>query len=235
MTTFDAKRLMQIEHIVFDWNGTLLDDIELAVTSVNLCARRFDVTSVTRERYREAFHFPIASFYAELGFDLERTPFADVVKIYLAHFDANVAQCPLHDGVLALLDAAAEAGVGVSVLSASHCDVLTQTLEAKRLLPRFAHVVGLTHNLATSKTAEAALLQARLGGDPARTLFVGDTLHDCEVAHAAGWTPLLVSTGHQTAERLLSTGATVLSGLGELLPTLSGERSRNAFQERGLQ
>ncbi|WP_206957593.1 HAD family hydrolase [Trinickia acidisoli] len=235
MKTFDAKRLMDIEHIVFDWNGTLLDDIELAVKSVNLCARRFDVASVTRERYREAFHFPIASFYATLGFDLERTPFAEIVQRYLEHFDANVAQCPLHDGVTALLDAAADAGVGVSVLSASHRDTLTKVLDAKALLPRFAHVVGLTHNLATSKTAEAALLQKRLGGEAARTLFVGDTTHDCEVAHSVGWTPLLVSTGHQTAARLLSSGATVLNGLGELLPTLSGERAAIACRKEGLQ
>jgi phosphoglycolate phosphatase len=218
MTISNSAYLTGIEHIVFDWNGTLLDDIDLAVASVNLCGARFGVAQIGRDKYRETFDFPISEFYLRLGFDFNRTPFAKVVELYVAHFDANVARCPLHDGVLALLNVANDAGIGMSVLSASHQDVLVRTLGAMDLLGRFANVIGLTNNLATSKVAEAIRLRQRLTVAPSSTLFIGDTLHDCEVALAVGWKPLLVSSGHQATSRLLPSGAPVLAGLIDLLP-----------------
>lgn len=222
MTADDALNFSDIEHLVFDWNGTLIDDLDLAVTAVNRCGERFGVAPVTRAGYRARFDFPIAGFYAALGFDFGSTPFATIVQHYLDHFDANVAHCPLHDGALALIGAAREAGVGVSILSASHRDVLLQTLDAKGLRGRFDHVIGLSHNQATSKTAEAALLQQTLGTPAARTLFVGDTLHDVEVARSVGWRPALVATGHQDEVRLRGSGAPLMNGLGEWLATLTG-------------
>ncbi|MEX3628909.1 MAG: HAD family hydrolase [Burkholderia sp.] len=209
-----------IEHLVFDWNGTLIDDLDLAVRSVNRCSSRFGIAPVTHERYRALFGFPIAGFYAALGFDLERVPFATVVQHYLESFDTGVADCALHAGALDLLDAARAAGIGVSILSASHRDVLIATLDAKALRARFAHVIGLTHNQATSKAAEALALQRALGSPPEHTLYVGDTLHGFEVAREVGWHPVLVTTGHQKANRLRASGAPVYNGLADLLAHL---------------
>ncbi|MEJ2769380.1 HAD family hydrolase [Mycetohabitans sp. B46] len=211
----------RIEHIVLDWNGTLIDDIDLAVRAVNCCGERFGVTPVTRDRYRALFDFPIAGFYQALGFDFARTPFATIVEHYLECFDANVAQCALHDGVLDLLDTARAAGVGLSILSASHHDILRGTLDAKGLHDRFEHVVGLSHNRASSKLDEAMQLMRTLALRPDRTLYVGDTTHDYDVAYAVGWRPALVSTGHHDASRLLRSGAPVYGGLGELLKHLT--------------
>ncbi|MFD2882403.1 HAD family hydrolase [Pseudomonas lini] len=132
----------------------------------------------------------------------------------------------MHDGVIELLAAARRAGIGVSILSASHCDVLQQTLEAKGLRDCFEHVVGLTHNHATSKAAEAVVLQQTLGTPAARTLFVGDTLHDFDVARSVGWQPVLVTTGHQDANRLRRSGAVLFDGLGELLTRFSPDDMR---------
>nr|BAG24105.1 probable phosphoglycolate phosphatase [Pseudomonas cichorii] len=224
----DPLHFSGIEHVVFDWNGTLIDDIDLAVFAVNRCGEHFDVPPITADLYRARFDFPIAGFYAALGFDLDRVPFSTIVQRYLEHFDANVAHCPLHSGVIEFLDAAKRAGIGVSILSASHCDVLVQTLEAKGLYDYFEHVVGLSHNQATSKTAEAVVLQKTLGTPASRTLFVGDTLHDFEVANAVGWSPVLVSTGHQNSERLRASGAPLFSNLDELLQRFAPAHARCA-------
>ncbi|QQQ48931.1 HAD family hydrolase [Pseudomonas syringae] len=213
----DILHFSGIEHVVFDWNGTLIDDLDLAVCAVNRCGEQFGVAPVTAEQYRARFDFPIAGFYASLGFDLDRVPFSTIVQHYLEHFDANVAHCPLQPGVIEFLDAARRVGIGVSILSASHCDVLVQTLHAKGLYECFEHVVGLSHNQATSKTAEAVVLQKTLGTPASRTVFVGDTLHDFDVANAVGWSPVLVATGHQNSERLRLSGAPLFDGLGDLL------------------
>ncbi|MEE4819166.1 HAD family hydrolase [Pseudomonas alliivorans] len=213
----DLLHFTGVEHVVFDWNGTLIDDIDLAVFAVNRCGEHYGVAPITADQYRARFDFPIASFYAALGFDLDCVPFPIIVRRYLEHFDAHVAECPLQPYVIEFLDAARRAGIGVSILSASHCDVLVQTLKAKGLYDRFEHVVGLNHNQATSKTAEALVLQKTLGTPASRTLFVGDTLHDFDVACSAGWSPVLVSTGHQDSERLRLSGAPLFRNLGELL------------------
>ncbi|HEY1609718.1 MAG TPA: HAD hydrolase-like protein, partial [Paraburkholderia sp.] len=173
------------------------------------------------DRYRTLFDFPISDFYAALGFDFVRTPFATIVQHYLECFDANVAECALHGGVLGFLDAARAAGVGISILSASHRDILLDTLDAKGLRDRFEQIVGLSHNRATSKAVEATLLQQALNRSPARTLYIGDTLHDYDVARSVGWQPILVSTGHQDARRLHSSGAPVYRGLTDLLAHLA--------------
>ncbi|MCD4484326.1 HAD family hydrolase [Chromobacterium vaccinii] len=216
-----ASWLAGVRHLVFDWNGTLIDDIDLAVVSVNRCCARFGAEPVTRERYRREFGFPIAEFYGRLGFDFKRHPFADIVAVYLEHFDAHVARCPMHDGVAELLELAAARGIGASVLSASQSNVLLRTLDAKRLLGSFQHVVGLDHTHASGKLDEARALQSRLALPPADTLFIGDTLHDCEVARQVGWRALLVETGHQDRARLDDGDAPVCSSLAELLPALS--------------
>lgn len=213
----DLLNFTGVEHVVFDWNGTLIDDIDLAVVAVNRCGEHYGVAPITADQYRARFDFPIAGFYAALGFDLDSVPFPIIVQRYLEHFDAHVAECPLQPYVIEFLDAARRAGIGVSILSASHCDVLVQTLKAKGLYDRFEHVVGLNHNQATSKTAEALMLQKTLGTPASRTLFVGDTLHDFDVACSAGWSPVLVSTGHQDSERLRLSGAPLFRNLGELL------------------
>ncbi|MFC7630535.1 HAD family hydrolase [Paraburkholderia humisilvae] len=223
----------QVDHIVFDWNGTLIDDIDLAVRAVNRCSERFGVDNVTHDRYRALFDFPIADFYAALGFNFSRTPFATIVEHYLECFDANIARCALHDGVLDVLDAARAAGVGVSILSASHRDILLETLDAKGLSGRFEQVVGLSDNRAAGKSAEAARLQQTLNRPAERTLYVGDTLHDYEVAHSVGWRPILVSTGHQDARRLHGSGAPVYAGLADLLAHLGPVSAMRNDDRRG--
>jgi phosphoglycolate phosphatase len=234
MMTLSPGLLRGAEHIVFDWNGTLIDDLWLAVRGVNHCAERYGVKPVTHASYREAFSFPISDFYARLGFDLKRTPFTEIVTFYLEYFDKNVAECSLHDGVHESIAAAERAGMSISILSASHNAILIQTLRAKCLLERFTHVVGLTDNLAIDKRAAAIRLQKQLGGNPERTIYVGDTLHDFEVANGVGWTPVLVATGHQSAERLLASKATVIKRLGDLARALTQETDAVSFGERNV-
>ncbi|UTH74296.1 HAD family hydrolase [Chromobacterium sp. IIBBL 290-4] len=205
-----------VQHIVFDWNGTLLDDIELAVEGVNLCCRRYRAPAVTRERYRRAFGFPIADFYADLGFDFDAAPFAEIVELYLSHFDRHAADCGLHEGVVELLEQARTAGLGLSILSASHQKALDAAVRAKNVSGYFDQIVGLKHKEAHGKLEEARALQAGLGVSPDRVLFIGDTLHDAEVAAALGWRPLLVSHGHQDELRLQAGGEALLPSLPRL-------------------
>lgn len=207
-----TERWARKRHIIFDWNGTIVDDIDLAVRCVNECCRIYDVPPVNKEIYRERFQFPMRSFYAALGFNLERLDFANIVQTYLRVFDAEFADCPLHDGVEALLAELKDRGLMLSILSACHHPTLVRSVEHRGLLGYFTHVVGVDDQHATSKHERAASLQKLSGVDPSETLYIGDTGHDAEVAQAIGWAACLLSCGHQHANRLMGYRFDVLSG-----------------------
>ena len=69
---------MPYKHIIWDWNGTLLDDGWLFVDVMNTILKRRKMNTITLEKYREIFGFPVKNYYIKLGFDLEKEPFEDL-------------------------------------------------------------------------------------------------------------------------------------------------------------
>ncbi|MET3133647.1 phosphoglycolate phosphatase [Oxalobacteraceae bacterium GrIS 1.11] len=191
-----------IRHVVFDWNGTLIDDLNLALGSVNQLRAGAGMEAITREQYRAQFRFPIADFYAAIGFDFADTPFAGIVAQYLSLFDGQVRHCPLHPGTEELLSHLTGRGIGVSILSASHREVLTDTIRAKGLFHHLTHIVGLEDGHASGKLAEALILDAKLGLQPQQILYIGDTGHDAEIAQKLGWQARMLLCGHQDETQL---------------------------------
>ena len=71
---------MKYTDIVWDFNGTLLDDIRAGIDAVNeMLARRDLATIQSVEQYRELFCFPIIDYYAKLGFDFEKEDYYSVL------------------------------------------------------------------------------------------------------------------------------------------------------------
>ncbi|HEX3761393.1 MAG TPA: HAD family hydrolase [Kofleriaceae bacterium] len=188
-----------VQHVIFDWNGTLIDDCGLAVATVNSLRDECGMPRITREQYRRAFRFPIREFYRSIGFDVDGDAFPALMARYLERFNAQVDDCALHAGTLDLLAGLRTAGVKVHILSASHRDTLSTSLRAKGLAELFDHIAGLGDALATTKHQLGTELAARLGSPPADVVYVGDTDHDYEVACAQGWKFLFVDHGHQLA------------------------------------
>jgi len=209
-----------IRHVVFDWNGTLIDDFGLAVETVNQLRREHAMAEISHSDYRQTFRFPISKFYQELGFVVEREAFARLMERYLQIFNARIDACALHPGVRELVARLRAAGVGVHILSASHRDTLAQSLRAKNLEHAFDEVVGLGHELAHGKLELAAWLAERLGGEPERVVYVGDTDHDYEVARAQRWQFVFVAHGHQALPADAPHRAHAVASLDELLGML---------------
>ena len=80
-----------MKRIVWDWNGTLFDDVELCFHCINSvltshhCQPLPDV-----EAYRNVFGFPIEDYYRELGFDFSVTPFSQLAKEYMELYQTRV-------------------------------------------------------------------------------------------------------------------------------------------------
>lgn len=207
-------------HIIWDFNGTLLDDVQLGIDSVNrmLIPRGLppvkDVAS-----YREIFRFPIYDYYRALGFDYEKEDFYTVLAPeWIINYMEGEADCPLNHGVTRTLTRIAQAGIPQVLLSATERSQLLLQLKHVGLSGCFEEVMGLDNIHARSKTALA--LAWKQAHPEARPLFVGDTLHDAEVAEAAGADVVLFTGGHMSERRLSAADKPMIRAIPELLDLL---------------
>ena len=87
---------MRPELILWDWNGTLLDDVELCVDALNRLLVSFGYPQqYSLAEYREIFGFPIEDYYVRAGFDFSKDSFADLAKRYMEDYNPRSAACSL--------------------------------------------------------------------------------------------------------------------------------------------
>ena len=206
---------MRIQHIIWDWNGTLLDDTQAGVNAVNgmLAARSLPLIDIAR--YRDVFGFPVSEFYRTIGFKLEEEDWDAMARDFHDRFLAD-ATLRLHPEALSTLACFRAAGLGQSILSASEQRILEEMLAVYGVTPYFDGVFGVDNLYGHSKREIGRVLLRELSLDPGTALIIGDSLHDHEVASDLGVGCLLIAQGHQSRARLARTGAPVLDSLAEV-------------------
>jgi phosphoglycolate phosphatase len=204
-------------HVIWDWNGTLLDDVDLARRVVDAMLLRRGLPGLDRTRYHEIFDIPITSYYERAGFDFGLDPFAALADEFHSRYGARWRGCGLRLGAEAALAALRAGGVEQSVLSASQQAKLDEQVDHFGLRAYFREVAGIDDHHAGGKQAQGRALMRELACDPRRVLLVGDTVHDYEVAEEVGVSCVLIANGHQPRSRLERSGAPVLDSLGELM------------------
>lgn len=194
---FEGKK-----HLIWDWNGTLLDDVDAVVDVIGEILETHGHSRVSRSQYLDVFGFPVVDYYRRLGFDFERTPFEHLSDAFVRGYRDRVREIPLHEGARELLASLQAEGYQQSVLSAAKESDLLMHLELHGIRHFFDHVYGLNDHNAVSKVQRGRELIAETGIDPKQTLLIGDTDHDLEVGRALGVEVLLLGDGHQSFDRL---------------------------------
>lgn len=205
------------KHIIWDWNGTLLDDAWLCVEALNTILRRRGREPIGLDTYRQHFGFPVARFYEFLGFAGDDASFHAISREFLRAYGERWHACRLHEGAETALRRLSAAGATHSVLSAAQQEALESGVRHFGLEHHFQGLVGLDNIYAHGKLDQGRAWVRRLGCAASEILFVGDTLHDHEVAQAIGADCVLVPHGHYSADRLRGAAAPVLAGFEELL------------------
>jgi phosphoglycolate phosphatase len=205
-----------ISHVIWDWNGTLLDDAWLCIEVMNGLLGRRGMPLLDAERYQRLFAFPVREYYRWLGFDFAVEPFEKVGTEFIEGYQARQHECRLQTGAREALAEIARRSLTQSVLSASQRSRLMAQAEALNVRSSFVRLIGLEDHYAGGKLEQGRRWIAELGLDSRSVLLVGDTDHDAEVAREMGVRCLLVPSGHQSAEKLLASGATVLASLDRL-------------------
>jgi phosphoglycolate phosphatase len=206
-----------IRHVIWDFNGTLIDDVECCVTTINTLLGERALAPLSRAQYLDRFGFPVRDFYLALGFDFAREDFDLVSQTFMARYLAVLSGAAPHDSALGVLAELQRRGIAQSVVSATERRLLGELLERFGLSGYMTHVRGLDHLRASSKIELGLALQRELDLQPSELLLVGDTLHDFEVAAAIGCHCLLYARGHQTRTRLEQSGARLIDSLDAVL------------------
>ena len=166
------------DHIIWDWNGTLLDDVDACVGAINRLLEVRDLPLLSTERYRDIFTFPVKRYYTDLGFDFETEDWDALAREFHARYAETSAASPLREHVRPFLDAMRERRVPMSVLSASEEQLLQRMMGERQVSAYFEQAIGLSDLYAHSKLEAGQALMRQLGLPGQRILFVGDTDHD---------------------------------------------------------
>ncbi|MCL1920338.1 MAG: HAD family hydrolase [Kiritimatiellaeota bacterium] len=201
-----------IQYVVWDWNGTLLDDTLACVSAINTMLTRRGVARIDVARYRAVFGFPVIDFYRQIDFPLAREDWDSLAREFHGLFLAEPS-IRLQDGARDVLEQVRRRGLPQSILSASEQGILDRMLGDFAIRDYFTEVFGVDNLHGHSKMALGQNLLQKLALPPEQVLLVGDTLHDAEVAQALGARCILVAQGHQSASRLEQAGVPVVANL----------------------
>ncbi|MFK0202451.1 HAD family hydrolase [Streptomyces lavendulae] len=206
-------------HIVWDWNGTLLDDVHVALSSTNAAIAKVGLPPMTLERYRELYRVPVWDFYEEL---LGRAPtdeeWATIGKEFGRLYRPGVKACELAAGSAHLLTTRRNSGITQSLCSLMPQVELLPMLRARGIEDCFQRVDGRTGSLDV-KAGKAEQMARHLSAlediDPGLVVVIGDAVDDAVAAAHAGARSVLYTGGAHSRSSLEKTGAPVVGSLTE--------------------
>lgn len=218
-----------LPYILWDWNGTLLDDTDAAIGALNAVLTRRGLPAIGRAWYRDHFAFPVRPVYAACGVDLAQEDWDALAREYHDAYAALPKR--LNAESVAALTRVRDAGGGQSIVSALRQDLLDAAVAASGIRHFFDFVVGVDNLDGASKLSRARGLLARVPTSARAhgTVLIGDALHDKEVADALGIGCVLCAQGGHSAARLRAVAPTAET----LLEALARAADRRAVGPAG--
>lgn len=205
---------MKHKQIIWDFNGTLLDDVRETLDATNALLARYGKPMLAdADAYRRVFGFPVIDYYEKIG--LEREKFEIYADEWVAEYNLRAPLAGLYPGCREALAYFRDAGCRQYLLSATEREMLAGQLAPLDIASFFDDIVGQDDTRAHGKLAAAVewSKKVRLGA----ALLIGDSLHDAEVAAAIGAECVLLACGHQSRARLEATGCRVFDTVTDLL------------------
>lgn len=201
---------VKYKHIIWDWNGTMLNDAWLCVEITNKLLSKRNLPLITSDRYQECMDFPIRLYYNRIGIDFTVESFEDAADEFIVEYDRRVTECSLQDGVRQTIEHLTNRGIRQSILSACEHARLQTRIDCFGLRSYFDKLAGLDDCYAVSKVEVGRNMLRELDCRLEETVLIGDTTHDFETASKIGIDCMLIPSGHQTREKLASCSCTVL-------------------------
>ena len=209
--------IQKYKHVIWDWNGTLLDDTFLSVNIINNVLVNHNLKPLTFDEYRLIFNFPVKNYYAKAGFDFSLDSFEVIGKEWMDEYERRKGETNLFDGTKEVLGFIKSAGIDQSILSAYSHHTLIEVVGYYQIGEYFKYITGLDHIYATSKLEIGKELIKKIDCPKNEVVLIGDTIHDYEVANGLGIKCILIANGHQSRERLLACKVPILNYIREII------------------
>jgi phosphoglycolate phosphatase len=208
--------MKDINTIIWDWNGTLLNDIEICVDSINILLKQCNHSTLSFKKYRDIFTFPVKDYYVKAGFDFEKEPFDEVAIEFIDIYREKILKAGLFSEVEHILKFFKEKQFKQIIISAMENKFLRQSVEQNKIECYFDSIAGINNHHAVSKLDLAQNIISKQNINPNHCLLIGDTLHDFEVAEEIDCKCILVASGHQSFKNLSKANCRIVSNLNEV-------------------
>lgn len=195
-----APRPRQYDLIAFDWDGTLFDSTKIIVRCIQRAVADVGGAVPTDRAAAYVIGMGLMEALAHAAPDVPRERYAELGAAYRRHYIAHQDDLSLFDGVLPML----------ADLRGRHHWLAVATGKSRRGLDEVLHSVQLAGVFDGSRTADETAgkphprmlheLMREFGTEPERTLMIGDTTHDLQMALNAGCASVGVSYGAHTHE-----------------------------------
>ncbi len=196
---------MSTTHVVWDWNGTLLDDLAIVIESLNVGIGHFGVGPIGEEGYRDHFTRPVRSFYDSLlGRAVTDMEWAHLDKTFHDEYFRRVGDAPLATDAIEALDRVERMGCRQSLLSMTTHQQLVDIVTSHGIADRFVRIDGLTEATGGLKAMHLRRHLEMMGVDPAGVVVVGDTPDDAVAARHVGARAVLYDGGSHHLPTLLA-------------------------------
>ncbi|MFC2137602.1 HAD family hydrolase [Bacteroidota bacterium] len=217
--------MRRITSIIWDWNGTLLDDIDLCISAMNVLLEKRNLPKLTKDHYQKVFTFPVIEYYKKLGFDFTKESFDVPAHEFIDEYNKNFHITKLQKGVVEVLEYFESQNIKQFILSAMEQKSLQTTVKIFNIEKYFEELIGIRDHFAFSKVDFGKQLIEKYKLHLKETCLIGDSTHDYEVAKELGINCILITNGHMPKERLMGLKAVYYSDLYELIKNIENSKT----------
>ncbi len=212
--------------IIWDWNGTLIDDVGISLECINFLLKKNRLATITRDYYQDVFTFPVKDYYQKLGFDFSQTPFTKLADEFIHEYKKRMFGTKLYPNTKDVLEYLQQTGAKQFVISAMEIEKLKQAIENKGISQYFETILGLNNNYANGKMGlvKEFAKERKEMLNSSNVWMVGDTEHDFYIANELNWKSILVSQGHHSFSRLSAVSDIVVRNLDGVRETISSKK-----------
>ncbi len=204
-----------IDRIIWDFNGTILDDLKISIESADELLSRYDLPIIgNTERYYSLFGFPIKDYYERCGFDFTKYDYSVLAHEWVDIYLSRMPLARLRKGILETVDGLNSLGIKQSILSMTEENMLRGQIASFGITDKFDEILGLNDIYASSKLELARYWRSTHRDES--VLYIGDTVHDSSSAKIIGARCLLITGGHESRASLLKLGYKVIDTPAEV-------------------
>ncbi len=207
---------MKFDYIVWDWNGTIVNDAWVFVDVMNFFLKMKGLPQTSLDDYKKNFGFPIQNYWKTLGFKFNNKEFNLLNKSFIEEYQKRIFLPKLQPGVVGLIKKINKLKIKQFILSASENSLLHKSVGFYRINYLFEDVLGVDNLNAVGKISLAKYLFKKNNLHLKKTLVIGDTKYDLDVARALGCMALLVSHGHIEHKRLSDLNVPLVRSVEEI-------------------